>query len=136
MGLTFQPISSESGLRRNLHTVRDLYGKLFNPYPAKADCDCGQFWVIFQVFLFSTHIQRKRIATVRVTLCAFQRRLFNPYPAKADCDSSTIYSSTSLNQTFQPISSESGLRHSLRHLVLLYRALFNPYPAKADCDSI
>ncbi len=155
---TFQPISSESGLRHNRQSRRGSLKGLFNPYPAKADCD--------QVLL--SHL--------RASFC-----LFNPYPAKADCDLSIgrdglvsatfqpissesglrrvkqcrfdrcqlpfqpISSESGLRQcfylttriskiTFQPISSESGLRPDPSTSVAVIVILFNPYPAKADCD--
>ncbi len=179
---TFQPISSESGLRRyvtfassysccfSTHIQRKRIatpkpnfsiadGILFNPYPAKADCDELYYFTGFCSFNFSTHIQRKRIATHPPFSRCYQCRLFNPYPAKADCDRDKKARWGSI-ESFQPISSESGLRHEfdspvisfsvsfqpissesgLRPLLVLllyqYIWLFNPYPAKADCDLI
>ncbi len=62
--------------------------RLFNPYPAKADCD-GLFLIHKElIYLFSTHIQRKRIATISPKLAVAGK------------------------VSFQPISSESGLRLS------------------------
>ncbi len=87
---SFQPISSESGLRPCPSGSRMIGYSLFNPYPAKADCDLCilQRSVFTNLFsCFSTHIQRKRIATIRTIFLDILRVfLFNPYPAKADCD--------------------------------------------------
>ncbi len=85
--MTFQPISSESGLRLS------------------DECSAMRYLPDF-----STHIQRKRIATNYIILFKNWIKLFNPYPAKADCDTSA------------PTA-------DLKFLIL-----FNPYPAKADCD--
>ncbi len=82
---------------------------LFNPYPAKADCDVSPLALYKRYFGFSTHIQRKRIATGNKYNVVAQNPLFNPYPAKADCDSA-IEPKPKPKTTFQPISSESGLR--------------------------
>ncbi len=107
---TFQPISSESGLRQ-----QDECNKNYGYY-------------------FSTHIQRKRIATQqRIILHLHILLLFNPYPAKADCDT-TAACLVGSRLAFQPISSESGLRLQRSCGVAVSTSLFNPYPAKADCD--
>ncbi len=86
--------------------------------------------------LFSTHIQRKRIATLSYVKFAIVNDLFNPYPAKADCDIPDTSPQISDTLPFQPISSESGLRPSACCAACIVFALFNPYPAKADCDQL
>ena len=135
-GTDFQPISSESGLRQLTKLTlwnwfvsifnpypakadcdfawfdsRNLRRSIFNPYPAKADCDARGCYIYIIRISFSTHIQRKRIATVcEGRLLPLFVWIFNPYPAKADCDR---------------IPDRNG------YIRLL---IFNPYPAKADCD--
>ncbi len=83
---SFQPISSESGLRPSSSTSCLSSNPLFNPYPAKADCDFKHNVRNNQKPFFSTHIQRKRIATY------------------------LFFTTNNFTSPFQPISSESGLR--------------------------
>ncbi len=155
-GLSFQPISSESGLRPPNLNQSDLRLSLFNPYPAKADCDRDLPLGFHRRSNFSTHIQRKRIATI---IKLFMRLYtgFSTHIQRKRIATGYLESSKNLRLTFQPISSESGLR--LHYLVRLLNAryfsthiqrkriatynhfswypshfLFNPYPAKADCD--
>ena len=133
---SFQPISSESGLRPETLTCLKRLIFISNPYPAKADCDStNKYTTIFfhnhfqpissesglrQGSLitleyyrieFPTHIQRKRIAT-RLGRAGYGQKtdISNPYPAKADCDPSVGTAVQFWITDFQPISSESGLR--------------------------
>ncbi len=130
---------------------------LFNPYPAKADCDYSTLFpcfyrpssfqpissesglrlspqfdptckVSFQPISSESGLRRKVQG-----LGAALRQLFNPYPAKADCDMLQALLGRCC-RSFQPISSESGLRLRQTECPCRSNPLFNPYPAKADCD--
>ncbi len=156
--MSFQPISSESGLRQWLPTTRPPEKSLFNPYPAKADCDARRRqWYNKPKSLFNPYPakadcdgQPHRRFSLHIPLfnpypakadcdngcenvSGCGKTLFNPYPAKADCDKTKSFPH-SLLFTFQPISSESGLRPINYWYSWAKLCLFNPYPAKADCD--
>ncbi len=87
----FQPISSESGLRPAYILPSLMSSALFNPYPAKADCDistkAGRFACSA---LFNPYPAKADCDSVLIRGNFFLFVLFNPYPAKADCDSSTL----------------------------------------------
>ncbi len=106
----FQPISSESGLRQSTKTYPTILTWTFQPISSESGLrQCGLKWGLVDTS-FSTHIQRKRIATnMKRTPSVTLKLLFNPYPAKADCDKFPIYPLLVVS-SFQPISSESGLR--------------------------
>ncbi len=108
--ITFQPISSESGLRPRAGAGFGLLGLAFQPISSESGLRQPiNIWFQILLFHFSTHIQRKRIATCTPFSRSAGWTLFNPYPAKADCDNISG-SLSGITGAFQPISSESGLR--------------------------
>ncbi len=86
---TFQPISSESGLRHISTSMWFIiWCFLFNPYPAKADCD-GLLCCLFELFsrcLFNPYPAKADCDGLPMSFFFYVFCLFNPYPAKADCD--------------------------------------------------
>ncbi len=109
--LTFQPISSESGLRPSKQTNR--VPKIFTFQPISSESGLRQSSSKFPTFSacgFSTHIQRKRIATSYPVKWWTRQGYFSTHIQRKRIATEFYMPAPLLMQAFQPISSESGLR--------------------------
>ncbi len=132
--MTFQPISSESGLRRPLGSPHRRTTLTFQPISSESGLRRWQATAKTLTTAFSTHIQRKRIATRRSGICKLPIRTFQPISSESGLRLRLGIYRRGKNLAFQPISSESGLRRASLMKTSSGTGLFNPYPAKADCD--
>ncbi len=131
---TFQPISSESGLRHSPLLAKARHPGFSTHIQRKRIATQKMLLLEQWKFVFSTHIQRKRIATILYIEVIILKHTFQPISSESGLRHKLMHFLGCFTHSFQPISSESGLRRLLHLHWQRQERLFNPYPAKADCD--